>query len=281
MTRARGKRGKGAEMDKAAPDPLAAIRNRIDAIDEEMHRLLIDRSGVIAELIEIKGTSKPGAAFRPEREADMMRRLALRHDGSLPLFTVEHIWREIITTFTAMQAPFGIAAGPADDALAMRDLIRFYFGFSIPVTNCETAAAAIKRAAASGQDIAVVSAEASERWWGALAGPAAPKVFAKLPFLEIAGHPARLPAYVIGPPLKESAVFDIQLFAMPDANRLEAAILSHGGTVAGRNAFDLLVELPVAATLDDLAREVGQPLAKAKLLGGFFQPIRYLAERSA
>ena len=72
-------------MDKPAPDPLRAIRDRIDAIDEAVHRLLIDRSGVIAELIEIKGTSKPGAAFRPDREADMMRRLVMRHHGSFRL----------------------------------------------------------------------------------------------------------------------------------------------------------------------------------------------------
>ena len=99
-------------MDKAAPDPLQIVRNRIDAIDEELHRLLIERASVIAELIQIKGTSKPGAAFRPDREADMMRRLAQRHDGDLPFTTVEHIWREIITVFTAMQAPFGVVAGP-------------------------------------------------------------------------------------------------------------------------------------------------------------------------
>ena len=70
-------------MDKAAPDPLKAIRDRIDMIDAEMHRLLIERSGVIAELIEIKGTSKPGAAFRPDREADMMRRrIAMSGSGA-------------------------------------------------------------------------------------------------------------------------------------------------------------------------------------------------------
>lgn len=122
-------------MDTAAPDPLQAIRTRIDAIDAEMHRLLIERSGVIAQLIESKGLGKPGTAFRPDREADMMRRLVMRHRGGLPLTTVEHIWREIITTFTAMQAPFAISAGPAGDILAMRDAIRFYFGFSIPVTD--------------------------------------------------------------------------------------------------------------------------------------------------
>jgi len=137
-------------MDKPAPDPLRAIRDRIDAIDEAVHRLLIDRSGVIAELIRVKGTSKPGAAFRPQREADMMRRLVMRHSGELPLATVEHIWREIITTFTAMQAPFTIVEGPAKDPLAMRDVVRFYFGFSVPVSVAKTNGDAIAEVARSG-----------------------------------------------------------------------------------------------------------------------------------
>lgn len=72
-------------MDEAAPDRLQVIRTRIDAIDEAVHRLLIERSGVIAELIRVKGTAEPGSAFRPEREADMMRRLVQRHQGDLPV----------------------------------------------------------------------------------------------------------------------------------------------------------------------------------------------------
>ena len=57
-------------MDKPLPDRLKAIREQIDAIDEAVHRLLVERSGVIAELIRVKGTSKPGAAFRPDRHTD-------------------------------------------------------------------------------------------------------------------------------------------------------------------------------------------------------------------
>ncbi len=74
---------------------------RIDAIDAEMHRLLIERGTVIDSLITTKGTEPPGAAFRPGREAEMMRRLVARHEGALPLATVEHIWREIITDLHA------------------------------------------------------------------------------------------------------------------------------------------------------------------------------------
>jgi chorismate mutase-like protein len=267
-------------MDKAAPDPLTAIRTRIDAIDAEMHRLLIERSGVIRELIEIKGTSRPASAFRPDREADMMRRLVMRHEGELPLATVEHIWREIITTFTAMQAPFGIAAGPAADALALRDAIRFYFGFSIAVMDCATSAEAVARVKSSARDIAIVPAESGGRWWDGLSGASAPKVFARLPFIEIPSRPADFPAYVIGPPLEGKAAPDVQVFAISAGERTEAAIVSHGGRVAARAGDEFLVELPIAASLDDVAREAGGPL-KPKLLGGFYQPIRFLAERVA
>lgn len=268
-------------MDKPAPDPLKAIRDRIDAIDQAVHRLLIDRSGVIAELIEVKGTSMPGAAFRPDREADMMRRLVMRHSGKLPLATVEHIWREIITTFTAVQAPFGVVAGPAEDALAMRDLVRFYFGFSVPVTNAETNEQAIAEVARSKQHIAVVAAASSGRWWDKLATASQPKIFARLPFIDIPDRPADLPAYVVGPPLKAVNEPDIQIFAMSDAPGLQAAVASLGGLVAAQAGDEILAELPIAVSPADIARELGASPKNVRQVGAFFQPIRYVAERVA
>lgn len=267
-------------MDRAAPDPLQVIRGRIDEIDEQMHRLLIDRSAVIDELIRVKGTSKPGAAFRPDREADMMRRIVVRHAGNLPLITVEHIWREIITTFTAMQAPFGIAVAPCSDPLAMRDVVRFYFGFSIPVTNCASVDEAVARVAGPANELAVVAAGTGGRWWGGLSNGQGPKIFAKLPFIETENRPAALPAYVVGPPLKDPSTPDIQLIAAPASSRLETAVVSLGGRIAGRADGEMLIELPIAATLDDLAREGGLPASALQPCGGFAQPIQVLPPRA-
>jgi hypothetical protein len=236
---------------------------------------------VIAELIRVKGTSKPGPAFRPDREADMMRRLVLRHSGELPLATVEHIWREIITSFTAMQAPFGVVAGPAGDPLAMRDLVRFYFGFSVPVSVAKTNEQAIAEVARSARQIAVVAAAKSGRWWDALAGANAPKAFAKLPFIDIPERPAGLPAYVIGPPLKDTHEPDVKLLAMADAPGLQAAIASFGGSIAADAEDELLVELPIAVTLLDIGKAIGAPMHGIRNVGAFFQPIRFLAERVA
>ena len=99
---------------EAGARTLAELRVEIDRIDEAMHALLIERSAVIGELIKVKGTTLPGAAFRPAREADMIRRLASRHRGALPLVTAEHIWRVIIATFTHMQAAFEVISLTGD-----------------------------------------------------------------------------------------------------------------------------------------------------------------------
>src|SRR3977135_3642269 len=102
-------------------------------IDQAMHRLLLERGEIIDRLISVKKTQETGSAFRPAREADMMRRLVERHHGILPLDTVEGIWRVIISTFTYVQAPYSVHADlSAGDAL-MRDSARFHFGLTAPV----------------------------------------------------------------------------------------------------------------------------------------------------
>jgi chorismate mutase-like protein len=121
-------------MAKAPETPsLTDLRREIDRIDEGMHRLLMERADIIDRLIAVKRSQATGgSAFRPAREAEMMRRLVQRHEGILPLDTVESIWRVIISTFTYVQAPFSVHADlSAGDAL-MRDSARFHFGFTVP-----------------------------------------------------------------------------------------------------------------------------------------------------
>ena len=104
----------------------------IDRIDAEMHELLIERGRVIDRLIEIKTRQGGGSAFRPAREASMMRAIAERHRGRLPLDTVESIWRVIISTFTYIQAPYSVHIDVSGDDAKMRDSARFHFGFTVP-----------------------------------------------------------------------------------------------------------------------------------------------------
>src|SRR5262245_29861068 len=124
----------GFVMSKPPPAPpsLAELRKEIDAIDEQVHRLLMARGDIIDRLIQVKQTQEVGSAFRPAREASMMRELVKRHRGILPLDTIESIWRVIISTFTYVQAPFAVHADVSVGESAMRDLARFHFGFNTP-----------------------------------------------------------------------------------------------------------------------------------------------------
>src|ERR671924_1828488 len=152
-----------AEMSKAPPAPpsLQELRKEIDAIDEGVHRLLMQRGDIIDRLISVKQTQEVGSAFRPAREADMMRRLVERHRGILPLDTVESIWRVIISTFTYVQAPFSVHADVSVGESAMRDSARFHFGFVVPYVSHFSAQAAVEAVAKSKGDLALVSAVSS------------------------------------------------------------------------------------------------------------------------
>src|SRR5919197_1735389 len=187
-----------SEMSKAPPAPpsLQELRNEIDAIDEQVHRLLMARGDIIDRLIQVKQTQEVGSAFRPAPEAEMMRRLVDRHTGILPLDTAESIWRVIISTFTYVQAPFSLHADLSAGDAAMRDSARFHFGFTVPFLPHMGAAGVVAAVSDSKGDLGLVPAFAvagAGAWWNALEFDTAPKVIARLPFVERSNHPAAMP----------------------------------------------------------------------------------------
>ena len=196
---------------------LADLRREIDRIDETMHALLIERGQIIDELIAVKKSQETGSAFRPAREADMMRRLVQRHHGSLPLDTVESIWRVIISTFTYVQAPFSVHADlSAGDAL-MRDSARFHFGFTVPFEPHIGAAGVVQAVTASRGDLGLVPAFAvagAGPWWTALEFETAPKIIARLPFVERADHPAGFPVFVISRVPADAMVTETEVWSV-------------------------------------------------------------------
>jgi len=201
---------------KNAPT-LVDLRREIDRIDADMHALLIERGEIIDRLIAVKKTEETGSAFRPAREAEMMRRLVQRHHGSLPLDTAESIWRVIISTFTYVQAPFSVHADlSAGDAL-MRDSARFHFGFTVPFVPHMGAASVVEAVTESKGDLGLVPAFAiagAGPWWTALEFANAPKIIARLPFVERADHPAALPVFVISRAAADAMVVETETWSM-------------------------------------------------------------------
>ncbi|WP_421725737.1 chorismate mutase [Bauldia sp.] len=204
---------------------LTDLRGKIDAIDGEVHELLIDRAAVIDSLVRIKGTSVAANAFRPGREAAMMHRLVADHRGALPITTVEHIWREIITTFTRLQARFDVVIDASLEPEWMRDLARFHFGFSVNVDSMPDAHAVVARVAENG-DLGIVgldTPQSARAWWRRLIGRPAPKIMAHLPFILVPDRPADVRAVVIAPPLGEPTEPDLKMFAVSSSSPVTTA----------------------------------------------------------
>jgi chorismate mutase len=206
-----------AKPSRSDNPALADLRREIDSIDESMHGLLMQRGEIIDRLITAKRTAESGSAFRPAREAEMMRRLVERHHGILPLDTAEGIWRVIISTFTFVQAPFSVHADlSAGDAL-MRDSARFHFGFTVPFSPHMGAASVVAAVSSSKGDLGLVPAfavPAGGAWWNALEFDSAPKIIARLPFIDRANHPAALPVFVVSRAAADAMVKEVEVWSV-------------------------------------------------------------------
>jgi len=257
---------------------LQELRQEIDGIDEAMHRLLMQRGDIIDRLIQVKQTQEVGSAFRPAREADMMRRLVQRHHGILPLDTVESIWRVIISTFTFVQAPFSVHADISASEPAMRDSARFHFGFTVPYIAHFSAQAAVEATSKSKGDLAMVSATSNRTpWWLSLESSGAPKIIARLPFIERPDHPAALPVFVISRVADSAMVTEVETWSIRVSgwNAEIARALSPLAEVMAvpDKAFDgaaLLVSLTASAGIDSIKAaliEAGASIRSTALVG--------------
>jgi len=282
-------------MTKPTEAPsLADLRKEIDRIDEAMHQLLIERGDIIDRLISVKRSQDTGtSAFRPAREAEMMRRLVKRHKGILPLDTVESIWRVIISTFTYVQAPFSIHADlSAGDAL-IRDSARFHFGFTVPFVPHMGAAGVVAAVSESKGDLGLVPAfdiASAGAWWSALEFDAAPKIIARLPFVERPDHPAALPVYVIcrvaaDAMATEAAVWSVRVSGWGAGPAQALTKLTDFIAVPDR-AFDgaaLLISLPKETSLESISAalvKAGVTVRSAALVGSHATRYTVAAEKA-
>ena len=270
---------------------LPELRREIDRIDQAMHGLLMERGEIIDRLIAAKQTQETGSAFRPAREAEMMRRLVERHRGILPLDTVESIWRVIISTFTYVQAPFSIHADLSAGDAAMRDSARFHFGFTVPFIPHMGAASVVAAVSGSKGDLGLVPASIMAgvgAWWNALEFESAPKIIARLPFVDRAGHPAGMPVFAVSRAAAEAMAKEVEVWSVRVAGWTKAvaqavAPLAEVLAVPDRG-FDgaaLLISVPRDGCIDRVADtlvKAGTSVRATALVGSHATRYRVSAE---
>lgn len=92
---------------------LQALRGQIDAIDAQLLDLLNRRARIAEQVGHVKAeTSAP--VFRPEREAQVLARVAEKNPGPLQAADVQTIFREIMSACRALEKRVTVAyLGPA------------------------------------------------------------------------------------------------------------------------------------------------------------------------
>ncbi|TNE57200.1 MAG: chorismate mutase [Alphaproteobacteria bacterium] len=192
------------ELLKKEAGGLAALRQEIDAIDDQIHDLLMRRTEVVHGVARVKNAARqvgeeehlvPSLAMRPEREADILRRLKGRHKGELPFHVIAQLWRELINAKTRLQGPMSVALYiPGDDSrpFGMRDLARAYYGAATTLNIRVTAFAALAEVVQVPGVIGVVPMPVpgeDDPWWPHLLAfdglneLGGPRVVMRLPFL--------------------------------------------------------------------------------------------------
>jgi chorismate mutase/prephenate dehydratase len=135
---------------------IEKLRREIDAVDDELVAAL-NRRAALAQKI---GALKAGApAYRPEREAEILRRLSAK-GGLLSAERVSAVFREVISACRALEQPLRVAyLGPQGTFSEMAVLEQF--GRSIEGQACAGIDEVFRAAETGGAQFAVVPVENS------------------------------------------------------------------------------------------------------------------------
>ena len=137
-------------------DLLEGHRAAIDALDRELLRLLSERAAHARSI----GTLKSGEAYRPEREAQVLRRVRADNPGPLSDEAIAGIFRQIMSACLALEQRLSVAyLGPA--GTFSHSAVTRHFGEFVTGEPCASIDEVFRAAESGRTDHAVVPVENS------------------------------------------------------------------------------------------------------------------------
>ena len=140
---------------------LAAIRQRINEIDERIQDLINDRARIAQEVGVAKGERASAVDYyRPEREAEVLRRVLDRNDGPMRDEEMLRLFREIMSACLAQQEPLKIGfLGP--EGTFTQTAVFKHFGHSVRALPFHTIDEVFQEVECGAADFGVVPIENS------------------------------------------------------------------------------------------------------------------------
>jgi chorismate mutase / prephenate dehydratase len=156
-----GKRARGGKPPRASGGELGTLRVAIDAVDEQLHGLLNER----ARLAQRAGISKHRDGhtvdfYRPEREAEVLRRALERNSGPLRNEEIVRLFREIMSACLAQEEPLKVAFLGPEGTFTQQAVLK-HFGHSVRALALPTVDEVFQEVEAGNADFGIVAIENS------------------------------------------------------------------------------------------------------------------------
>ena len=154
---------KSIDNSSTSKNPLKTIRKNIDRIDNKIHDLLIERAEVVEKVVEEKKKSKESniVVYRPAREHEILKRIIQRHKGNLPKNSLINIWRNLISSYIAMQAELNLSFSNT-----LEKIVNNHFGTDIKKKKDKTALEALKSLDKNEVNISILPYPSNDNdWW--------------------------------------------------------------------------------------------------------------------
>jgi len=142
------------------PD-LAAVREQIDGIDREIQRLIAERALWAQQVGKAKGKLAQAIDYyRPEREAQVLRRVVDHNEGPLSDEVLVRLFREIMSACLAQQEPLKIGYLGPEGTFSQQAVLK-HFGHSAKALPLISVEEVFDEVAAGHADFGVVPVENS------------------------------------------------------------------------------------------------------------------------
>jgi chorismate mutase/prephenate dehydratase len=121
-----------------AVTPLSELREKIDAIDQQILQLINQRASCALEVARTKvAQGEQGTFYRPDRESLVLRRIKDLNQGPLPDATAVVFFREIMSACLALEKPLDIAFLGPEGTFTQQAAFK-HFGHAVKTVSSAT-----------------------------------------------------------------------------------------------------------------------------------------------
>jgi chorismate mutase len=116
-------------------EKLTSLREKIDNIDQKIIKLFEERMAIVSEVKKLKEKKGEKLFIKPEREFDMIAKLADISAKNISSDFIFDIWRKIITYANCLEQDLKVDLFNPQDVSCYKYILRDFYSKSFPIRN--------------------------------------------------------------------------------------------------------------------------------------------------